>query len=53
MRLDRLRLYAAGLLAFLLGLPFTQQALADTETGDIIGASVNLADAIVRSAGRS
>jgi hypothetical protein len=47
----RLRLYAAGLVAFLIGIPLSEPALAQTE--DIIGASFNLVDAIAESAGRS
>ncbi len=51
MNLKRWRLYAAGLLAFLVGVPLTEQALA--QTGDIVSASLDLAAAIVQSAGRS
>jgi hypothetical protein len=47
----KLRLYSAGLLAFLVGVPMTEQALA--QTGDIINASLSLAAAIIDSAGRS
>ncbi len=52
MRLRKLRLYAAGFVAFLLGVPLTQQALAD-DVGDIIDASLGLASAITASAGNS
>lgn len=51
MRIRKLRLYAAGLLAFLVGVPMTEQALA--QTGEIIYASLSLAAAIVDSAGGS
>lgn len=51
MRLSRLRVYAAGLVAFLLGLPLTQKAFGQAD--DIIRASFNLADAIIDSAGDS
>lgn len=51
MNLKKLRLYAAGLLAFLVGMPLTEQALA--QTGDIISASLDLAGAIGSSVGKS
>lgn len=51
MSVKKLRLYAAGLLAFLVGVPLTERALAQTE--DIIYSSLGLAAAIVDSAGQS
>jgi hypothetical protein len=51
MNTRKMRLYIAGLLAFLIGMPLTEQAFA--QTGDIINASLGLAGAIVDSAGRS
>ena len=44
MKLNKLRLYAAGLLAVLVGIPLTKEAFG--QTGDIISASFGLADAI-------
>ena len=52
MRTMRLRLYAAGLLAFLLGIPLTQRALAQ-DGWDIFFSSLNLADAIGNASGGS
>jgi hypothetical protein len=48
---NKLRLYAAGLIAFLVGMPLTEKALA--QAGDIIDASIDLTAAIIRSAERS
>jgi hypothetical protein len=48
MKLHKIRLYVAGLFAFLIGVPLTERAFAGT--GDIIDASVGLAGAIVDSA---
>ncbi|MEW6249368.1 MAG: hypothetical protein AB1716_01880 [Planctomycetota bacterium] len=50
-RINKLRLYAAGLVAFLIGVPLTEKALG--QTGDIIWSSFNLAAAIADSAGQS
>lgn len=47
----RIQYYLAALAAFLLGMPLTQKAFA--QVGDIIWASLDLADAIVDSAGDS
>ncbi len=52
MRLPKLRLYAAGLVALLLGVPFTPQTRAD-DVIDIVDASLDLASAIASSAGNS
>ncbi len=51
MNLKKWRLYAAGLLAFLVGVPLTEPASA--QVGDIVSASFDLAAAIANSAGRS
>lgn len=51
MRLKKLRLYLAGLVAFLLGVPLTERALGGT--GDIIDASLDLAAAITDTARNS
>lgn len=51
MSLKKLRLYTAGLVAFLIGIPLTEQAFG--QTGDIISASFDLAGAIADSVGRS
>jgi hypothetical protein len=48
---QRLRLYAAGLLAVLLGVPLTEQAFA--QTSDIAGAAIDLGTAISRVSGGS
>jgi hypothetical protein len=48
-KLNKLRLYAAGLLAVLLGIPLTEKAFG--QTGDIVSASFGLADAISRISG--
>lgn len=52
MRISKLRYYAAGLVAFLIGMPLTEKAFAQT-AGDIVAASLSLADAIGASAGAS
>ncbi len=51
MSLRKMRLYGAGLIAFLLGMPLTEQAFA--QTGDIVSAAISLAGTIIDSAGRS
>ena len=51
MRSSKMRLYIAGLVAFLIGVPLTEQAFA--QVGDIVNASLGLAGAIVDSAGQS
>jgi hypothetical protein len=51
MRMSKWRLYAAGVLAFVLGVPLTERAFG--QTGDIINAAIDLTDAIIASAGRS
>lgn len=51
MKLKKLRLYVAGLVAFVAGMPLTEKAFADT--GDVVDASLGLASAIIDSAGRS
>ncbi len=48
----KLRWYTAGLLAFLVGVPLTEQAMGQG-TGDIVTAAINLGLAIAGSAGRS
>ncbi len=51
MRLSKLRIYTAGLLAFLIGVPLTEKAFG--QAGDIVSASLGLAGAIASSAGAS
>lgn len=51
MNMKKLRLYVPGLLAFLIGIPLTEQAFG--QAGSIISASFDLAGAIASSAGRS
>jgi hypothetical protein len=51
MNLKKWRWYAAGLLAFVVGVPLTEQAFA--QVGDIVSSSFDLAAAIAASAGRS
>ncbi len=51
MSLARLRWYAAGLIALLIGIPLTEKALAQAD--DIVQASLDLAEAIADSAGNS
>ena len=47
----RMRLYTAGLVAFLLGFPLTEKAFG--QAGDIIDAGIDLGLAIADSAGDS
>lgn len=51
MGLRKWRLYAAGVLAFLLGIPLTERAYGQVD--DIVRASAALAQAIAESAGDS
>ncbi len=51
MPMTRTRLYAAGLLAFLLGVPLTQRAFA--QGWDVFWSSFELADAIANASGGS
>lgn len=51
MRLSKLRFYLAGLVAFLIGVPLTEQAFG--QAGPIVGGSFGLAGAIADSAGGS
>lgn len=51
MRFKRIRLWVAGLVAFLLGFPLSDKVLAGA--GDIFDASVGLGLAIADSAGSS
>ena len=51
MRLSRLRLWTAGVVAFFLGFPLSDKVLAGAE--DIIDSSVGLGLAIADSAGGS
>jgi hypothetical protein len=51
MKIRKTRFYLAGLVAFLIGVPLTEQAFG--QTGDIISASIQLAAAIANSAGAS
>jgi hypothetical protein len=51
MRISKLRFYFGGLVAFLIGVPLTERALAGT--GDVIAASFDLFGAISDSAGKS
>jgi len=54
MRFGRIRFWVAGLVAFLLGFPFAEQASAQsTNVTDIIDSSLNLGLAIADSAGNS
>ncbi len=48
MRLSKLRIYMAGLLAFLIGVPLTEKAFG--QIGDIVSSSFGLAGAIAQSA---
>ncbi len=48
MRLSKLRMYTAGLLAFLIGVPLTEKAFG--QVGDIVNYSFGLAGAIAQSA---
>ena len=47
----KMRLYLAGLVAFLIGMPLTQQAFAQSQ--DILSASLGLAGSITDSVGQS
>lgn len=49
--MKRIRIYAAGLLAVLLGVPLTEQAYA--QSGDVFGAAFDLANTIARASGGS
>lgn len=51
MRLSRVRFWAAGLVAFLLGFPFSEKVFA--RTSDLIGSSIDLGLSIADSAGGS
>ncbi len=51
-RLGKFRFYAAGLLAFLIGVPLTEQAVAQ-DVGGIISSAIGLAGSIASSAGAS
>jgi hypothetical protein len=48
---SRIRLYAAGLLAFLIGMPLTERAFA--QVGDIVNGAIGLGLGIADSAGGS
>ncbi len=52
MKLKNLRWYTAGLLAFLIGIPMTEKAVAG-DGGDIFEAAISLAGAIIDVAGNS
>ncbi len=57
-RFPRLRLFAAGLLAFLIGVPLTQQAFAQevipgTVVLSVLGGTLGIAEAISASGGAS
>lgn len=45
--MKKLQLYVAGILAFLIGMPMTQEAIA--QPGGIIRSSLNLAGAITNA----
>lgn len=51
MRFGRIRIWAAGLVAWFIGVPLTEKAMA--QAGDIVRASFGLAGAIGDSAGNS
>ncbi len=51
MRFGRVRLWAAGLVAFLVGFPLSEKALAGVS--DVFGSSLDLGLAIADSAGGS
>jgi hypothetical protein len=51
MNMRKSRLYLAGLVAFLIGIPLTEQAFA--QGADVITSSIQLAAAIANSAGAS
>lgn len=52
MRFKRLRWYIAGLVAFLMGIPMAERAMAD-DGGDIFGSALSLTSAIIDAAGNS
>ena len=52
MRLRRVRLWAAGLVAFLMGIPFTERVLGGG-SWDVFDSSLDLGLAIADSAGGS
>jgi|WetSurMetagenome_2_1015567.scaffolds.fasta_scaffold132199_3 hypothetical protein len=52
MRFRKVRWYAAGLVAFLMGIPLAAQTMAD-EGGEIADAALSLTTAIVDAAGSS
>ena len=52
MKLRNLRWYTAGLVAFLMGVPMAEKAMADDASG-IVGAVFSLVDAILDVAGDS
>lgn len=51
MSMKRMRMYLAGLVAFLVGIPLTEQAFA--QTGDILEGAWQLGLGIANLAGRS
>jgi hypothetical protein len=51
MRFGKLRLYLAGLVAFLIGVPLSEKAFG--QVGDIVSGSLILTEGIIDSAGRS
>ena len=52
LKLRNLRWYAAGVVAFLMGFPLAERAMAD-DAGSIVGSSLSLASAIIDVAGNS
>jgi hypothetical protein len=52
MRFSKIRLWAAGLVAFLFGFPLTEKVLA-ASSWDVIGSSIDLGMSIADSAGDS
>ena len=52
MKLRSLRWFAAGVVAFLMGFPLAEKAMAD-DAGSIVDASLALTAAIVDAAGNS
>jgi hypothetical protein len=51
MRISRLRVWMAGVLALLIGFPLTEKAFG--QVWDIVGSSFSLADAIADASGGS
>ena len=51
MRFSRMRLWVAGVVAFLMGFPFSEKV--EAQVGDIFGASIGLGLAIADLAGNS